>query len=119
MRKRARQQMMRAEVMARTAGIEPDAGKANVPVGPQQIERAPRNVRTRQFERIVRLVGNDMGVEQMAEFGCGIGHRRLTEQQQIEARVIEPLVQILDLPVRPESEAQPGKAITGARPIDG
>ncbi len=90
-------------------------GEPDVAVRTQQIERRPQDPHPRELLGVVRIVGNHVGAQQLAEFGCFLRWRGLPDDDQVVARVVELLEQVFDRAVRLEPEPQPRKTIARAR----
>src|SRR6266851_5374686 len=90
-------------------------GEPDVAVRTQQIERRPQDPHPRELLGVVRIVGNQVGAQQLAEFGCFLRGRGLPDDDQVVAGVVKLLEQVFDRAVRLEPEPQPRKTIARAR----
>jgi len=77
-----------------------------------QVEGGAWNSDALELSPIARPVGNDVRAE-LAEAYCVFSRRRLSDHDQVEAPVIEPLKNVLARAVWLELQAQPRKAIAG------
>src|SRR6266545_1953731 len=90
-------------------------GEPDVAVRTQQVESRPRDPCACELLRVVRIVGNQVGAQQLAEFGCFLRWRGLPDDDQAVAGVVELLEQVFDWAVRLEPQPQPRKTIARAR----
>src|SRR6267378_344367 len=90
-------------------------GEPDVAVRTQQIESRSRDPHACQLSGVVRLVGNHVDAQKVAE-SQGFSRRRgLPDDDEVVARVVELLEQVFDRAVRLEPEPQPRKTIARAR----
>src|SRR6266496_2929048 len=95
--------------------VEARSGEPDVAVRTQQIESRPRDPHAGELLRVVRLVGDHVDAQKLAESQRFARRRGLPDDDQVVARVIELLEQVFDRAVRLEPEPQPGKTIARAR----
>src|SRR5262245_47866499 len=93
--------------------LEPRAGETDVAVGARGGKATKRPANAPHLLPFVRVVRYRVRPQKTARHSTA--RRRLPEDEQIEARVVELLEQVLDRPVRLELEPQPGEAVAGAR----
>src|SRR6266704_5496072 len=86
-------------------------GEPDVAVRTQQIESRPQDPHAGELLRVVRLPGDHVGAQQVAESQCFFRRRGLPDDDQVVARVVELLEQVLDRAVRPQPELQPREAV--------
>src|SRR5205809_199468 len=90
-------------------------GEPDVAVRTQQIESRSRDPHAGELLRVVRIVANHVGAQQLAESQRFPRGRGLPDDDQVVASVVQLLEQIFDRAVRLEPEPQPGKTIARAR----
>src|SRR5262245_57872656 len=80
-------------------------------VGPQDVVRGTGDRRSGQCGIVVRIRGNLMHLQHVAEAEAFERWRGLPDHEQVEPRVIERLEQILAWSLRLELQTKPRKAI--------
>src|SRR5216684_238076 len=90
-------------------------GESDVAVRTQQVESRSRDPHACELSGVVRFVGNHVEARKVAESQPFSRRRRLPDDDQVVARVVELLEQVFDRAVRLEPEPQPGKTIARAR----
>src|SRR5439155_1839590 len=90
-------------------------GEPDVAVRTQQIESRSRDPHACELSGVVRFVGNHVDAQKVAESQPFSRRRRLPDDDQVVARVVELLEQVFDRAVRLEPEPQPRKTIARAR----
>src|SRR6266581_1303996 len=83
--------------------------ESDVAVGTQQIESKSRDPNACELSRVVRIVGNRVDAYKVAQPFSR--RRRLPDDDEVVARIVELLEQVFDRAVRLEPEPQPGKTI--------
>jgi hypothetical protein len=88
-----------------------------VAVGAQQVVGVPLDGRAGELAVVVPIRRNGMNVKQIAQSQVTGRRRWLSNHQEIETRIVEPLEKILAGAIRPKAKPQPGKAIARTRPL--
>lgn len=88
--------MMIRQIAGHGLGFQASPGKTDMAVRTQQVERRPRNFHTGQIFLVDGVGGNHVRTQQVAEFRCCVCSLRLPDHDQIEARIVELFVQVLD-----------------------
>src|SRR6266446_8426440 len=90
-------------------------GESDVAVRTQQIESRSRDPDACELLRVVRIVGNRVDAQTVAESQRFSRRRGLPDDDQVIAGVVELLEKVFDRAVRPEPDPQPRKTIARAR----
>src|SRR2546427_2619473 len=97
------------------ARLQASPGEPDMAVRTQQIESRSSDPHAGELLRVVRFVGNHVDSQKVAESQPFSRRRRLPEDDQVVARVVELLEQVFDRAIRKEPEPQPRKTIARAR----
>src|SRR2546430_16420849 len=89
------------------ARLHASPGEPDVAVRTQQVKRLPGDSHPSELQRVVRVLGNRMTAQQVAESRCFLQWRGLPDDDEVVARVVQLLEQVFDRAVRPELELQP------------
>src|SRR5438552_18861870 len=84
------------------ARLQASPGEPDVAVRTQQVKRLPGDSYPGELKRVVRVVGNQLSAQQVAESRCFLRGRGLPDDDEVVARVVELLEQVLDRAVRSE-----------------
>src|SRR5256885_8787502 len=86
------------------ARLQASPGEPDVAVRTQQVKRLPGDSHPGELKRVVRVVGNQLSAQQVAESRCFLRRRGLPDDDEVVARVVELLEQVFDRAVRSELE---------------
>ena len=102
--------VMLRQVTRHGASAQASPGKPDMAVRTQQVKRRSSDLRAGQFPVVRRIVGNHVSAQRVAEVQRPVSRERLPDHDQIEARVVESLEQVLGRPVDLELEPQPWRS---------
>src|SRR6266571_3548770 len=76
------------------ARLQASPGEPDVAVRTQQVERLPGDSHPGELQGVVRVVGNHVSAQQVAESRCFLRRRGLPDDDEVVARVVQLLEQV-------------------------